>query len=196
MIAYVNGTVVYKDPAFAIIDVNGLGYEVRISLQTYTSLPELGERCKLVTFLNIREDAHILYGFWGNDEKKLFLDLIGISGVGPSTALVMLSSFSASEIRQGIIDEDLRLIQSIKGIGSKTAQRVILELKDKIRKEDMLSTGIKTPENSSGTIKSEALAALVTLGIPKATAEKSLDAIIKREGHAVTVENLIKLALR
>jgi len=196
MIAYVNGTVVYKDPAFAIIDVNGLGYEVRISLQTYTSLPELGERCKLVTFLNIREDAHILYGFWGNDEKKLFLDLIGISGVGPSTALVMLSSFSASEIRQGIIDEDLRLIQSIKGIGSKTAQRVILELKDKIRKEDMLSTGIKTPENSSGTIKSEALAALVTLGIPKATAEKSLDAIIKREGHSVTVENLIKLALR
>lgn len=196
MIAYVNGTVVYKDPAFAIIDVNGLGYEVRISLQTYTSLPELGERCKLVTFLNIREDAHILYGFWGNDEKKLFLDLIGISGVGPSTALVMLSSFSASEIRQGIIDEDLRLIQSIKGIGSKTAQRVILELKDKIRKEDMLSTGIKTPENSSGTVKSEALAALVTLGIPKATAEKSLDAIIKREGHAVTVENLIKLALR
>ena len=196
MIAYVNGTVVYKDPAFAIIDVNGLGYEVRISLQTYTSLPELGERCKLVTFLNIREDAHILYGFWGNEEKKLFLDLIGISGVGPSTALVMLSSFSASEIRQGIIDEDLRLIQSIKGIGSKTAQRVILELKDKIRKEDMLSTGIKTPESSSGTVKSEALAALVTLGIPKATAEKSLDAIIKREGHSVTVENLIKLALR
>lgn len=196
MIAYVNGTVVYKDPAFTIIDVNGLGYEVRISLQTYTSLPELGERCKLVTFLNIREDAHILYGFWGNDEKKLFLDLIGISGVGPSTALVMLSSFSASEIRQGIIDEDLRLIQSIKGIGSKTAQRVILELKDKIRKEDMLSTGIKTPESSSGTIKNEALAALVTLGIPKATAEKSLDAIIKREGHSITVENLIKLALR
>ncbi|GGC08521.1 Holliday junction branch migration protein RuvA [Dyadobacter sediminis] len=196
MIAYVNGTVVYKDPAFTIIDVNGLGYEVRISLQTYTSLPELGERCKLVTFLNIREDAHILYGFWGNDEKKLFLDLIGISGVGPSTALVMLSSFSASEIRQGIIDEDLRLIQSIKGIGSKTAQRVILELKDKIRKEDMLSTGIKTPESASGTIKSEALAALVTLGIPKATAEKSLDAIIKREGQSITVENLIKLALR
>ncbi|KAA6440599.1 Holliday junction branch migration protein RuvA [Dyadobacter flavalbus] len=196
MIAYVNGTVVYKDPAFTIIDVNGLGYEVRISLQTYTSLPELGERCKLVTFLNIREDAHVLYGFWGNDEKKLFLDLIGISGVGPSTALVMLSSFSASEIRQGIVDEDLRLIQSIKGIGSKTAQRVILELKDKIRKEDMLSTGIKTPESSSGTIKNEALAALVTLGIPKATAEKSLDAIIKREGHSITVENLIKLALR
>ncbi|MEO6284703.1 MAG: Holliday junction branch migration protein RuvA [Dyadobacter sp.] len=196
MIAYVNGTVVYKDPAYAIIDVNGLGYEVRISLQTYTSLPELGERCKLVTFLNIREDAHILYGFWGNDEKKLFLDLIGISGIGPSTALVMLSSLSSSEIRQGIMDEDLRLIQSIKGIGSKTAQRVILELKDKIRKEDLVSTGTRSVDSSSGNIRSEALAALVTLGIPKATAEKSLDVIIKREGQTLTVENLIKLALR
>ena len=196
MIAYVNGIVTYKDPAYAIIDVNGVGYEVRISLQTYTSLPELGARCKLVTFLNIREDAHVLYGFWGNDEKKLFLDLTSISGIGPSTALVMLSSLSSSEIRQGIIDEDLRLIQSIKGIGSKTAQRVILELRDKIRKEELVSTGTKSAETSSSTLRSEALAALVTLGIPKATAEKSLDAIIKREGQTISVENLIKLALR
>jgi Holliday junction DNA helicase RuvA len=196
MIAYVNGTVTYKDPAYAIIDVNGLGYEVRISLQTYTSLPDLGQRCKLVTFLNIREDAHVLYGFWEHDERKLFLDLVGISGIGPSTALVMLSSLSSSEIRRGIIDEDLRLIQSIKGIGSKTAQRVILELRDKIRKEELVSTGPRSSETSSGTIRGEALAALVTLGIPKATAEKSLDAIIKREGQTITVENLIKLALR
>lgn len=196
MIAYVNGIVTYKDPAYAIIDVNGVGYEVRISLQTYTSLPDIGARCKLVTFLNIREDAHVLYGFWGNDEKKLFLDLTSISGIGPSTALVMLSSLSSSEIRQGIIDEDLRLIQSIKGIGSKTAQRVILELRDKIRKEELVSTGPKSVEASSNTLRSEALAALVTLGIPKATAEKSLDAIIKREGQSISVENLIKLALR
>ena len=196
MIAYVNGIVTYKDPAYAIIDVNGVGYEVRISLQTYTSLPDIGARCKLVTFLNIREDAHVLYGFWGNDEKKLFLDLTSISGIGPSTALVMLSSLSSSEIRQGIIDEDLRLIQSIKGIGSKTAQRVILELRDKIRKEELVSTGIKSSETSSSTLRSEALAALVTLGIPKPTAEKSLDAIIKREGQSISVENLIKLALR
>ncbi|HWV33087.1 MAG TPA: Holliday junction branch migration protein RuvA [Dyadobacter sp.] len=196
MIAYVNGIVTYKDPAYAIIDVNGVGYEVRISLQTYTSLPDVGARCKLVTFLNIREDAHVLYGFWGNDEKKLFLDLTSISGIGPSTALVMLSSLSSSEIRQGIIDEDLRLIQSIKGIGSKTAQRVILELRDKIRKEELVSTGTKSAETSSSTLRSEALAALVTLGIPKPTAEKSLDAIIKREGQSISVENLIKLALR
>jgi Holliday junction DNA helicase RuvA len=196
MIAYVEGKVAYKDPAFAIIDVNGLGYEVRISLQTYTSLPEEGNRCKLVTYLNIREDAHVLYGFWSMDEKKLFLDLTGISGIGPSTALVMLSSLSSSEIRQGIVDEDLRLIQSIKGIGSKTAQRVILELKDKMRKDNLLSTGVKSIESPSGVLKSEALAALVTLGIPKATAEKSIDTIIKREGQQLTVEQLIKLALR
>jgi Holliday junction DNA helicase RuvA len=196
MIAYVDGKVAYKDPAYAIIDVNGLGYEVRISLQTYTSLPEEGSRCKLVTYLNIREDAHVLYGFWSTDEKKLFLDLTGISGIGPSTALVMLSSLSSSEIRQGIVDEDLRLIQSIKGIGSKTAQRVILELKDKMRKDTLLSTGVKITESSSSVLRSEALAALVTLGIPRATAEKSVDAIIKREGPEITVEQLIKLALR
>jgi len=196
MIAYVNGTVTYKDPAYAIIDVNGIGYEIRISLQTYTSLPENGERCKLVTYLNIREDAHILYGFWGLDEKRLFLDLIGISGVGPATALVMLSSLSSNEIRQGIVDEDLRLIQSIKGIGSKTAQRVILELKDKIRKEEFVTTENKTFGTKSNTLRSEALAALITLGIPKATAEKGLDAIIKREGQGMSVEQLIKLALR
>jgi holliday junction DNA helicase RuvA len=196
MIAYVDGKVAYKDPAYAIIDVNGLGYEVRISLQTYTSLPEEGSRCKLVTYLNIREDAHVLYGFWSTDEKKLFLDLTGISGIGPSTALVMLSSLSSSEIRQGIVDEDLRLIQSIKGIGSKTAQRVILELKDKMRKDTLLSTGVKITESSSSVLRSEALAALVTLGIPRATAEKSVDAIIKRDGPEITVEQLIKLALR
>lgn len=196
MIAYVNGTVTYKDPAYAIIDVNGIGYEIRISLQTYTSLPENGERCKLVTYLNIREDAHILYGFWGLDEKRLFLDLIGISGVGPATALVMLSSLSSNEIRQGIVDEDLRLIQSIKGIGSKTAQRVILELKDKIRKEEFVTTENKTFGTKPNTLRSEALAALITLGIPKATAEKGLDAIIKREGQGMSVEQLIKLALR
>jgi Holliday junction DNA helicase RuvA len=197
MIAYVEGKITYKDPAFTVIDVNGLGYEVKISLQTYTSMPDVGERCKLVTYLNIREDAHVLYGFWSASEKKLFLDLTGISGIGPATALVMLSSLSSSEIIQGIVDEDLKLIQSIKGIGSKTAQRVILELKDKMRKENhVLSTGVKGIDGFKNTNQTEALAALVTLGIPKATAEKSLDTIIKREGGDLKVEDLIKLALR
>jgi holliday junction DNA helicase RuvA len=196
MIAYLDGKVAYKDPAHVVIDVNGVGYEVRISLQTYTSLPEEGNRCKVVTYLSIREDAHILYGFWSSDEKRLFLDLTGISGIGPSTALVMLSSLSSPEIRQGIADEDLRLIQSIKGIGAKTAQRVILELKDKMKKEALVSTGVRPIESLISIHRSEALAALITLGIPKATAEKSLDTIIKREGSELTVEQLIRLALR
>ena len=196
MIAYLEGIIAYKDPAYAIIDVQGVGYEVRISLQTYSAMPEVGEKGKIFTYLNIREDAHILFGFAVPDEKTLFLDLVGVSGVGPATALVMLSSLSSSEIRHAIMNEDVRVVQSIKGIGSKTAQRVILELKDKMRKESLTSPVPFLAGVTGGSSRSEALAALVTLGIPKASAEKSLDTIIKREGDQLTVEDLIKLALR
>lgn len=196
MIAYVEGKLAYKDPAYAIVDVQGVGYEVRISLQTYSALPEVGQQCKVNTFLNIRDDAHILFGFAGLDEKMLFLDLVSVSGVGPATALVMLSSLSSPEIRQAIMNEDLRVVQSIKGIGSKTAQRVILELKDKMRKESLTAPVPFLAGGAGGQARGEALAALVTLGIPKPAAEKSLDAIIKREGDQLSVEQLIKLALR
>ncbi|WP_247233622.1 Holliday junction branch migration protein RuvA [Telluribacter sp. SYSU D00476] len=196
MIAYVEGKLAHKDPAYAIIDTNGVGYEVKISLQTYGALPEPGQRCKLFTYLNIREDAHVLFGFAGPDEKHLFLDLVGVSGVGPSTALVMLSSLSSSEIRHAIANEDVRVVQSIKGIGAKTAQRVILELKDKMRKESLTSPVPLMAGASGNQVRNEALAALVTLGIPKPTAEKSIDTILKREGDDITVEQLIKLALR
>ncbi len=196
MIAYVNGIVAYKDPAYTILDINGLGYEIRISLQTYAALPEIGSKFKLVTYLNIREDAHVLFGFSEEQEKKLFLDLISVSGIGPSTALVMLSSLSYDEIMKGIAEEDVRLIQTIKGIGSKTAQRVILELKDKMKKETLGSLDTSSASHLSANVRKEALSALVTLGIPKATAEKSIDSIIKKEGNAISVEHLIKLALR
>jgi Holliday junction DNA helicase RuvA len=197
MIAYVEGKLAYKDPAYAIIEAHGVGYEVRISLQTYSALPEPGQKAKLYTFLNIREDAHVLFGFGELDEKTLFLDLVGISGVGPATALVMLSSLSSSEIRHAIMNEDVKVVQSMKGIGSKTAQRVILELKDKMRKESLTSPVPFLGGSVSGNqVRSEALAALITLGIPKPTAEKSLDLIIKREGNDLTVEQLIKFALR
>jgi holliday junction DNA helicase RuvA len=196
MIAYVEGKLAYKDPAYAIVDVQGVGYEVRISLQTYSALPEVGQKCKVNTFLNIRDDAHILFGFAEQDEKVLFLDLVSVSGVGPATALVMLSSLSSLEIRQAIMNEDLRVVQSIKGIGSKTAQRVILELKDKMRKESLTAPVPFLSGGTGGHARNEALAALVTLGIPKPAAEKSLDVIIKREGDQLSVEQLIKLALR
>ncbi|TDB65804.1 Holliday junction branch migration protein RuvA [Arundinibacter roseus] len=197
MIAYVEGKLAQKDAAYAIIDAMGVGYEVRISLQTFSALPAPGEKCRVYTYLNIREDAHVLFGFAEPDEKKLFLDLVGVSGVGPATALVMLSSLSSSEIRHAIMNEDLRVVQSIKGIGLKTAQRVILELKDKMRKDSLTSpVSFLSGASSGGQARGEALAALITLGIPKPAAEKSLDTIIKREGEGLTVEQLIKLALR
>jgi Holliday junction DNA helicase RuvA len=197
MIAYIDGKLTYKDPAYVIIDVHGVGYEIKISLQTYAALQDGNERCKLYTFLNIREDAHILYGFKEPDEKTLFLDLVSVSGIGPSTALVMLSSMSSAEIRHALMNEDVKTIQSIKGIGAKTAQRAIIELKDKLRKENMLGTASPSMFNvQSNKVRNEALAALVTLGIPKNVGEKSIDAILKKEGQDITVEQLIKMALR
>ncbi len=196
MIAYLDGKLAYKDPAYVIIDAGGVGYEIKISLQTFAALPNPNERCKLFTYLNIREDAHVLFGFSELEEKILFLDLVSVSGVGPSTALVMLSSLSSSEIKNAIVTEDVRVVQSIKGIGTKTAQRVIVDLKDKIKKENLLSPQPNVLMASSSKVRSEALSALVTLGIPKPIAEKSIDTILKREGDSITVEQLIRLALR
>ncbi len=197
MIAYLDGKLTYKDPTFAIIDIHGLGYEIKISLQTFSNLPAPGERCKLFTWLYVREDAQILFGFSVPDEKDLFLDLISVSGIGPSTALVMLSSLSSQEIRHAIIQEDVRVVQSIKGIGSKTAQRVILELKDKMKKSSLLGDiSIPVGQASGSAVRSEALSALVTLGIARPAAEKSLDMILKTKGNDISLEELIKLALR
>jgi holliday junction DNA helicase RuvA len=194
MIAYIDGKLTYKDPTYVIIDVNGIGYQIKISLGTYSSLPA-GERCKLHTYLHIKEDAHTLYGFTTAAEKEVFLLLISISGVGPNTGLMILSSLSVDEVQQAIIREDVRTIQQVKGIGAKTAQRVILELKDKMKKEVML-TDSSMPSATHNTNRSEALSALVTLGFVKNVAEKTLDAIVKREGSNLSVEELIKFALK
>ncbi|MDO1447052.1 Holliday junction branch migration protein RuvA [Rhodocytophaga aerolata] len=195
MIAYIDGKLAYKDPTFVIIDVAGVGYHIKISLQTYSALKE-GERCRLQTYLHIKEDAHTLYGFVENAEKRLFLELISVSGIGPNTALMMLSSLSYAEIQQAIVSEDLRTIQSIKGIGTKTAQRVILELKDKIKKGMFAGEAPNFPSPTNNTIRNEALSALVTLGIPKNVAEKSIDTILKQEGNQLSIEQLIKKALK
>ncbi len=196
MIAYIDGKLAHKEPAYVIIDVGGIGYELRISLQTYSAVSD-GERCRLHTYLNIKEDAHTLYGFSEFAEKKLFLELISVYGIGPNTALVMLSSLSASEIEQAIVSENVALIQSIKGIGSKTAQRVVLELKDKIKKGLYLTSDTPTiAVTSNNTLRTEALSALTTLGIPKNVAEKSIEIILKKEGSQISLEQLIKQALK
>ncbi|MGV3539157.1 MAG: Holliday junction branch migration protein RuvA [Rufibacter sp.] len=194
MIAYLNGRLAHKDPTFVIIDVGGVGYELRISLNTYTSLPD-GERCKLYTYQHIKEDAHTLYGFATPAEKSAFLHLISISGVGPNTGLMILSSLTVPEVQQAIVREDVRTIQQVKGIGAKTAQRIILELRDKFRK-GLGADSVQVSFGAHNTSREEALSALVTLGFAKNVAEKTLDAIIKREGTTLTVEEMIKFALK
>ncbi len=201
MFAYIQGKLTQKEPTNVIVDVNGLGYELRISLHTYDYLQDK-ESIKLLTYLHIKEDAHTLYGFAEDNEKKLFLDLIGISGVGPNTALVMLSSLSVSNLKAAISTGDIKTIQSIKGIGAKTAQRIVLELQDKTRKEETSDgkvTGL--PFGTYNTLRTEALTALVTLGMSKAVAEKSIDKVLsdwqkRKDLKPIMLEDLIKTALK
>ena len=192
MIAYLKGKLVHKEPTFVIIDVNGIGYQVMISLNTYSEIKDR-EDIKLFTYLNIREDAHILYGFSNELEKGMFLNLISVNGVGPSTALMVLSSMSPNDLKNAIMREDTASLQTIKGIGGKTAQRLILELKDKVKKE-----AFDTPVlgGLNNTVTKEALSALMTLGISKAAAEKSIEAVLKKSGNSLSLEELVKLALK
>ena len=194
MIAYIDGKLTFKDPTYVIVDVQGVGYQIKISLNTFSRLQE-GERCKLHTFLHIKEDAHTLYGFAELAEKEVFLHLISISGVGPGTALMIVSSLTVPEIHQAIVREDVRTIQQVKGIGGKTAQRIILELKDKFKKDALVDVSHTGPA-AHNTNRNEALSALITLGFARTVAEKTLDGIIKREGNNLSVEDLIKLALK
>ncbi|WP_226390347.1 Holliday junction branch migration protein RuvA [Penaeicola halotolerans] len=195
MIAYLKGKLAFKDPTYVIIDIQGIGYEAKISLNTYSKIKD-EEQVMLLTYLHIKEDAHTLYGFKEATEKRLFLDLISISGVGPNTALMMLSSLSAEELKTAIASEDIRVIQGVKGIGAKTAQRIVLELKDKIKKEGLSENWTQNTGSHQNTSRAEALQALITLGIPKAAAEKNIEAIIKQKGNDISIEELIKLALK
>lgn len=195
MITYLKGEIVVKDPTFLVMEVSGIGYEVKISLNTFGHLKE-ATNTKLHTYLHIKEDAHTLFGFHEESEKKRFLDLISISGVGPSTALMVLSSLSAEELQSAIVNGDVKTISGVKGIGQKTAQRIILELKDKMSKEDLLDKSVGISLSKGNTVKNEALSALATLGINKAAAEKTIDRIMKENDGDVSLEELIKLALK
>ncbi|WP_183575278.1 Holliday junction branch migration protein RuvA [Mucilaginibacter sp. X5P1] len=192
MYAYIDGKLVFKSPSYVVIDAGGVGYHINISLNTYSLLGD-AERCKLYTWLYVKEDAHSLYGFADEGERRLFLHLISISGIGPNTGRMMLSSITPLEIQTAIINGNVALIQRIKGIGPKSAQRVILELQDKLRKEgpDTLTT---MPANK--TAKDEALSALVMLGFARNAAEKVLDQEMNKNKEDLTVEQLIKSALK
>lgn len=195
MIAYLHGKFTEMDPTRVIIDVGGVGYEVKISLTTFSDIKEKKEG-KLQTHLQVKEDSHTLYGFSEFSEKKRFLDLLSISGVGPSTALMVLSSLSAEELQYAIIHEQVKVIQGVKGIGLKTAQRIILELKDKMKKEGLLDKSIDLSKLPDNTLFDEALSALTTLGISKPVAEKNIRSILKTYGNSIELEELIKQALK
>lgn len=197
MIAYLKGRLVYKEPTYVIIDIHGIGYQVKISLNTYSKIKD-EEQVMLLTFLSIKEDAHTLYGFKEEIEKKLFLDLVSVSGVGANTGLMILSYMDAEELEQAIVSEDHLSIQRVKGIGSKTAQRIVLELKDKIKKDsyqDLSKSGTGFISNNN-KIKLEALQALMTLGFTKSAAEKNIDSIMKKSGPEISLEDLIKASLK
>jgi len=196
MITYVKGKLVEKEPTHVIIETGGLGYHINITLNTYSAVKDQ-EDCMLFTHFHVKEDSQTLYGFSKKAERKTFKDLISISGVGPSTGLMILSSLSPKELQNAIATEDVKLIQSVKGIGAKTAQRIILELKGKIEKSILDgSVEVDSSVRSHNTIKDEALIALTTLGIAKAPAEKSIERVIRKIGTDITVEELIKQALK
>ena len=195
MITYLKGRLAFKDPTHLVVDVGGVGYEVKISLITYSQVKDK-EDILIQTYLHVKEDSHTLFGFYEQSEKKRFLDLLSINGVGPSTALMILSSLDAKELQAAIVQEDVKTIQSVKGIGGKTAQRIILELKDKMKKEGLLDKSVEIQPRFDNTLRSEALSALTTLGINKAAAEKTVDKILKEYGEEIKLEELIKQALK
>lgn len=191
MIHHLKGQLIEKNPTYVVIECNGIGYTVNISLHTYSLLPE-SEAISLYTHLQVKEDSHTLYGFKEKSEREIFKLLISVSGVGTSTARIMLSSLQPKEVIDAIASGDVPTIQSVKGIGAKTAQRVILDLKDKVLK--VLGEG-EVLVTQNNTNKEEALSALETLGYNRRQAVKVVEKILKDDPES-TVESIIKLALK
>ena len=192
MITHLRGKLVEKNPTFAVIEINGVGYLLHISLNTFSKLEDV-ENVFLYTHFYVKEDAHTLFGFIDKIEREIFRLLISVSGVGPSIARTMLSSMSTDEIQQAIVSGNVGVIQSVKGIGAKTAQRVLIDLKDKISKTFVIDDEVSGFE--SNTTKDEALIALEVLGFNKKQSEKVIDKILL-EDTTVSVEILIKKALK
>jgi Holliday junction DNA helicase RuvA len=190
MFAYLEGNLAYKSPSLLYMDVNGVGYEVNITLQTYAHIQAL-ENCRLFTHLQVREDAWVLYGFADEEERATFRQLLNINGVGAATARIILSSLTTDELERAVATEDNRTLERVKGIGAKTAQRIILELKGKVLRQK------NTPSLSPvmhNTTQEDALIALVNLGINRSVAETAIKKI--NNASDLTVEELIKQALR
>lgn len=194
MIDYIKGKIAYKTPTFVVVETTGgVGYRINISLNTYAKI-ESSEDVILLTYLQIREDAHVLFGFAEESERTLFSQLISVSGVGPATAQVLLSGMNPDEARGAILSENEVAFSKVKGIGPKTAKRIILDLKDKIKKES--GDSILNMTLSGNTIREEALSALVSLGFVRMNVQKVLNKILQEQPNVKTVEDLIRLALK
>ncbi|MEX1001078.1 MAG: Holliday junction branch migration protein RuvA [Crocinitomicaceae bacterium] len=189
MIRHLNGRLIEKTPTHIVVECAGVGYFVKISLNTFSHLGE-DESIKIHTQLQVREDAHTLYGFYSEAEREMFNHLISVSGIGASTAILMLSAMTSDEIAAAIIHEDVVTIKGIKGIGAKTAQRLIIDLKDKVAKSDFASENIFTTNNTN---QNDALTALLALGFDKNRAEKAINKVLKDDQ---SIEGIIKEALK
>ncbi|HVS95842.1 MAG TPA: Holliday junction branch migration protein RuvA [Puia sp.] len=193
MIAFLRGEFAHKTPTLVQMDVAGVGYELQISLHTYTRIQHL-ESGTLLTYLHIREDAHVLYGFFDKAEKDMFILLISVSGVGATTARMMLSSLKPEEISRAILQGNARQLESIKGIGKKSAERIILELRDRLGKGRGETPNISSFTNN--TVEQDALNALITLGIARPAAENAIRKVLKEDAGTEQIEEIIKKALK
>ncbi|MCK4401258.1 Holliday junction branch migration protein RuvA [bacterium] len=197
MIGYIEGKLSVKTPALIVIDVGGVGYEMHISLTTYNQIGKIGEKLKIFTYLYVREDKLDLYGFATEDEKGFFKTLISISGIGPSVAIRILSAIKADRFKAAVVDEDVGILTTIPGIGKKTAQRIIVELKDKIgiltEKESAYLAG-KSPEERS--VIDDSISALVSLGYSCAIAQRAVDKVLAETKEEIKIEELIRKSLK
>lgn len=193
MISYVKGLISLKTPAYVVVEAGGIGYHINISLNTYSKIEKL-ENVKLLTHLQVKEDSHTLYGFAEDVERDMFVKLISVSGIGANTARVLLSSMPPEEVRTAIVSEDVSAFKKVKGVGPKTAKRIILDLKDKVLKDSgETPLTLILPNN---TARDEALQALVALGFNKIMVQKALNKIIREQPGLTNVEELIKAALK
>lgn len=193
MIAYIKGEITHKNPAFVVVETAGLGYHIHISLHTYAQIEKL-EVVKLLIHQVIKEDAHLLYGFATDAERSLFRLLLSVTGVGPTSAQLVLSALSPDELRAAIVGENEATFKRVRGIGPKTAKRIILDLKDKVIKDS--GEEISLTVAADGHLRDEALAALVSLGFARPQVQRVLNAILRDHAGLQSAEQLIKLALR
>lgn len=194
MYAYLKGEITFRSPAFIALEVNGIGFHVNIPLSTYTAI-EGQERATIYTHLIVKEDAHTLYGFATQTERNMFVLLIGVTGVGATTAQLILSAMSVDEVRAAVIGEQAHVLQRVKGIGGKTAKQIILDLKSKLTKDASEGSPVLLP-SMDNAVREEALSALISLGFNRITVQKALNQVLKDSPSIGKVEDLIKLALK